>query len=109
MTSEQKAIAKENKTLPAETVVESLREVCPSVLPFTKLVGRWLWIIFPEKPPYDVLEVVKLMGFSFSRRRQAWMNPCGHFTRRARGYDPRDKYGVRDVVEDEPEETEGEK
>ena len=103
MASDSRAIAQENKTLPAETIIESLREVCPAILPHVKLVGRWLWIMFPSKPTADVLDIVKLMGFSFSKRRMAWMNPCGHFTKRARGYDPRDKYGVRDVVDDETE------
>jgi hypothetical protein len=95
-------LARENRALPEELVIDFLRDAAPSAIPHTKRVGRWLWIMFPERPDTETLATVKDLGFRFSRRRSAWLHPCGHpCRRRARGYDPRDKYGVRDVDDDE--------
>ncbi len=96
------AIARENRELPEEMVIDFLRDAAPTAIPHTKRVGRWLWIMFPAKPDETTRAAIKELGFMFSKRRAAWLHPCGHpCKRRARNYDPRDKYGVEDVDEDE--------
>lgn len=93
-----KHLASENRALPKDMVIEYLTDACPHVLTLTKHVGEWLWIMFPSKPDAQTRATLKELGFRFSKRRAAWMHPCGHFVnRQARNYDPRDKYGVEDV------------
>lgn len=94
------SVSRENALLPEEMVLEYLCESAPDSIPHTKRVGHWLWIMFPEKPPEQTRIAIKEIGFRFSKRRSAWLHPCGHpCSRPARGYDPRDKYGVQDVEE----------
>ena len=91
-------LAHENRTLPEEMVIDFIRDAAPAALPYTKRVGRWLWAIFPEKPDEETRATLRELGFLYSKRRSAWMHPCGHpCKRRARNYDPRDKYGVESV------------
>ena len=37
--------------------------------------GSWTWVKFSSKPPEDVREKLKNMGFRFSRKRLAWYLP----------------------------------
>jgi len=92
-----------NRGLSSVEVLDRLHKEKPEVLPAVRVVGRWLWAEFEEKPGEDVLKAVKVLGFRWSRRRKAWQHPCGDTGRKrpARGYDPRDKYGSRRVVGDE--------
>ena len=81
---------------------EEVRALCaedPKIAPFAYVVGRWVWATFNEKPEPETLRKIKSLGFRWNKARRCWQNPCGHFTRRARGYDPRDKYGMEDVQE----------
>jgi len=101
MTTETTHLARENRELPEEMVIDFLRDMAPAALAFTKRVGQWLWVIFPERPDEPTRLVLRELGFLYSKRRSAWLHPCGHPCRRhARGYDPRDKYGVQDVDEE---------
>ena len=80
-------------------VMEKLRnvievtELCQQRDLPARLVGRWIWIEFADKPSADVRAELKAAGFHWSPKRLAWQHNCGHPTRAARGYDPRDKYG----------------
>ena len=62
-----------------------------------RLVGRWVWIEFADKPGEDIRQALKETGFRWNRKRLAWQHNCGHYTRAAKGYDPRDKYGAVDI------------
>lgn len=57
-----------------------------------RIVGRWIWILFADKPAQEVRQGLKDMGFRWSRRRGQWSHSCGHSSRPARSYKPWDKY-----------------
>jgi hypothetical protein len=63
-----------------------------------EIVGRWLWLGFPDKPPADVREAIKAYGFRWIRKRGRWAHNCGHPSRGGVG-DPRNKYHVVRVDE----------
>ena len=48
-------LAHENRELPEEMVLDFIRDAAPEALPFTKLVGQWLWVMFPAKPDESTL------------------------------------------------------
>lgn len=61
------------------------------------VVGKWVWASFEAKPDEQTRAALKALGFRWNKARKTWQNPCGHFTRRAKGYDPRDKYGIQEL------------
>ena len=85
--------------LPPATVAEiaALKE-CPEALEYAQLVGRWVWITFPEKPSAQCRSFLKSRKYRWNTQRNAWQNSCGFYVRRA-PYDPRIKYGTEKVVE----------
>lgn len=86
----------ETATYPRLQTTEEVSQACasrPDVAPFARIVGRWVWCEFPGKPSADVRDFLKGTGFRWNKTRNAWQHPCGYFTRQARGYDPREKYG----------------
>lgn len=97
-TPEQVAIWKAMRMLSAD---ELLARMPDHLKEFTKKVGSWLWIEMDFKPAPDVIEEIKSFGFSWSAKRSAWQNPCGETNFRHRKpapYDPREKYGVQEVM-----------
>jgi len=58
------------------------------------VVGRWVWASFSDKPSDDIRSFLKATGFSWIKNRNAWAHNCGYYSKQARGYDPRDKYGT---------------
>lgn len=99
-TAEQKTAARENRSLDVETVRDSLSDMAPAALHHAKQVGNWIWICFPEKPDEETRAALLDLGFSWCKRRLAWMHPCGHFVKHRAPYDPRDKYGERDLEQE---------
>ena len=77
----------------SKNIVEVL-EFCKSRHLPARMVGRWCWIKFTEKPSADVRQSLKDFGFRWSHRRQQWSHNCGHPTKPARGYRPWDKYAT---------------
>jgi hypothetical protein len=73
--------------------LEALKD-CPEALAGAKVVGAWIWIEFPAKPGELTRDFLKARGYRWNRTRACWQHPCGHHTRAARGYDPRQKYGA---------------
>lgn len=57
-----------------------------------RVVGRWVWIKFDNKPTADVRQALKDYGFRWSRRRGQWAHNCGLASRPARAYRPWDRY-----------------
>ena len=80
----------ENKSK-SKSVIEVLEYCKDQHLP-ARLVGRWIWLRFDEKPSIEVRQSLKDMGFRWSHRRQQWANNCGRPTKPARNYAPWDKY-----------------
>jgi hypothetical protein len=99
MTTEQKELAKENRQLDAAGVIEALTLILPAALPFARIVGAWVWVVFTEKPDEVTRGTLCELGFIWNKKRGAWQHSGGTWkTRYARGYDPRQKYGERVVT-----------
>lgn len=79
---------RKNDTL---TVLQRLKEH-PEALHAARVVGRWVWIEFAEKPAAEIRDFLKVEGFNWNHTRKAWQHSCGVF-RPSAPYDPRWKYG----------------
>jgi len=65
---------------------------------FAEVVGRWVWLTFPDKPSADVREQIKGYGFRWIQKRGRWAHNCGHYSRGS-VRDPRYTYGAVPVDE----------
>lgn len=77
--------------------VARLRAELPEAIPYARIVGRWVWVEYPEKPDGQTRAALKRLGYHWSRRRGAWQHPCGWRSRRS-SRDPRAHYGVVPAV-----------
>jgi len=76
----------------SKSIIEVL-EFCKELDLPARVVGRWVWIKFTEKPSKEIRTALKAMGFRWSHRRQQWANRCQcPPTKPARNYRPWDKY-----------------
>lgn len=75
----------------SKSIIEVLEYCKAQSLP-ARVVGRWVWIEFDDKPSAEIRQGLKDMGFRWSRRRGQWAHNCGHDSRPARSYRPWDKY-----------------
>lgn len=101
MVAYDKATAKRNSKLGTGEVLERLRADLPGVVPFARIVGRWVWVVFETVPAADVRGSLSALGFHWNRKRSAWQHACGHWSGPAKGYDPRSKYGSRRIDDDD--------
>lgn len=60
-----------------------------------EVVGKWVWITFPEQPTEQVRGQLSQFGFHWNNVRKCWQHPCGQFATEGSGADPRQKYGSR--------------
>ena len=93
MTDYQKQERKANRQMSTAHVLEHLRADAPAAFDAARVVGRWVWLEFSDKPSEPVRTAIKALGFHWNRQREAWQHPCGFFMHHSPG-DPRDKYGV---------------
>lgn len=77
----------------SKSILEVL-EFCKELDLPARVVGRWVWIKFVEKPTAEIRASLKAMGFRWSHRRQQWANNCGRPTKPAMNYRPWDKYST---------------
>ena len=82
-----------NQSLETERVLEMLRREAPRFFQLSAVVGRWVWVQFPEPQPRRVTALLSEFGFHWSRRRQCWQHPCGVFSDSISSSDPRETYG----------------
>ena len=89
---------KANRTLPTPKVLNLLFQQAPAAYRLAEVVGKWIWIRFPEGPsgPQDIgrwrcHQQLAQLGFHWNRERQAWQHPCGQF-RLSSSSDPHEKY-----------------
>ncbi len=83
----------QNRSLPTDKVLDLLRQWMPDQYDLAEVVGRWIWITFPEPPPEQVRGQLSQFGFHWNNVRKCWQHPCGHLATEGSGADPREKYG----------------
>jgi len=77
-----------------------------SLSPFAEIVGRWVWLTFPDKPSADVRGQIKDFGFRWIQKRGRWAHNCGHYSMGS-VHDPRNTYGAIPVDEIQTERLVG--
>ncbi len=85
-----------NRSLPTDKVLDLLRRWMPEQYNLAEVIGKWIWITFPEAPAEQVRGQLSQFGFHWNNARKCWQHPCGQFqTEPSSGQDPRVKYGTR--------------
>jgi hypothetical protein len=82
-----------NRKLPMEKVLEKLRRWMPQQYELAEVVGKWVWISFPEPPIERVRADLSQLGFHWNNTRKCWQHPCGETLPRGQ-QEPRDKYST---------------
>ena len=85
----------QNRALSTDAVLELLRKWQPRAYDLAEVVGKWIWITFPEAPAEQVRGQLSQFGFHWNNVRKCWQHPCGQFATEGSGADPRQKYGSR--------------
>ena len=65
----------------------------PKAYDLAEVVGKWVWVTFPEQPAEQVRGQLSQFGFHWNNSRKCWQHPCGQFATEGSGQDPRQKYG----------------
>ncbi|MGD0816201.1 MAG: hypothetical protein ABSA83_21625 [Verrucomicrobiota bacterium] len=88
-----------NRQLPTAEVLNLLENEAPLLLRMVQIVGKWVWIQFPERQPREVTSILAQVGFHWNKRRQLWQHPCGIESEAGTGdYDPRKRYGCQAAI-----------
>ena len=66
-----------NRQLPVEKVLETLRQWMPRAYELAEVVGKWIWITFPEQPVEKLRADLSQLGFHWNNTRKCWQHPCG--------------------------------
>jgi hypothetical protein len=82
-----------NRALSTERVLELLRRWMPEQFGLAEVVGRWIWLTFPEPPDEKVRGQLSQFGFHWNNARKCWQHPCGQFATEGSKADPRKSYG----------------
>ena len=85
----------ENRALSTDKVLDLLHQWLPTVYDLAEVVGKWVWVTFPEQPAEQVRGQLSQFGFHWNNSRKCWQHPCGQFATEGSGQDPRQKYGSR--------------
>jgi len=85
----------ENRALSTDSVLDLLRKWLPDVYGLAEVVGKWVWVTFPEQPAETVRGQLSQFGFHWNNSRKCWQHPCGQFITEGSGQDPRQRYGSR--------------
>ena len=95
------ALRRENRSLETEQLLELLRQQAPRFYELAEVVGKWVWVAFPEKQPLDVTTALSQLGFHWNNARQTWQHPCGTVQDKEERpkYDPRKRYGSQFVAD----------
>ena len=81
------------RALPVPEVLAHLKRWYPEVYDIAEVVGKWVWVTFPEQPAETVRAGLSQVGFHWNNSRKCWQHPCGQFATEGSGQDPRQKYG----------------
>ena len=82
-----------NRSLPTDKVLDLLHEFLPAHYGLAEVVGKWIWITFPEPPPEQVRSQLSQFGFHWNNVRKCWQHPCGQTLPRG-SQEPQQKYEV---------------
>lgn len=92
------ALRRANRGLDTESLLALLRNEAPRFYELAEIVGKWVWIQFPEKQPAEITKSLSEFGFHWNNQRQTWQHPCGTLPERQE-FDPRKRYGSRFVAD----------
>ena len=81
-----------NRQLATRDLLALLRSEAPSLYDIAQVVGKWVWVEFPDKQPPQITSQLAQFGFHWNSKRQVWQHPCGVLTEGSPD-DPREKYG----------------
>jgi hypothetical protein len=84
----------ENRALATEKVLDLLRQWMPAAYDLAEVVGKWVWVTFPDQPAETVRGQLSQFGFHWNNARKCWQHPCGQFATTGSRQDPRQKYGT---------------
>jgi hypothetical protein len=79
-----------NRQLPTEQVLDLLHRRLVHAFELAEVVGKWVWITFPEPQEQQITAELSQLGFHWNSRRKVWQHPCGVF--KGEPTDPRTKY-----------------
>ena len=82
-----------NRQLPVEKVLDTLRQWMPRAYELAEVVGKWIWITFPEQPVETLRADLSQLGFHWNNTRKCWQHPCGETLPRGQ-QNPREKYAT---------------
>ena len=82
-----------NRQLPVEKVLDTLRQWMPRAYELAEVVGKWIWITFPEQPVEKLRADLSQLGFHWNNTRKCWQHPCGETLPRGQ-QNPREKYAT---------------
>ena len=82
-----------NRQLPVEKVLDTLRQWIPRAYELAEVVGKWIWISFPEQPVEKLRADLSQLGFHWNNTRKCWQHPCGETLPRGQ-QNPREKYAT---------------
>jgi hypothetical protein len=79
-----------NRSLPTNEVLDLVHRRLRHAFDFAEVVGKWVWITFPEPQEPETTAELSQLGFHWNSRRKVWQHPCGVF--KGEPVDPRTKY-----------------
>lgn len=82
-----------NRQLPVDKVLDTLRQWIPRAYELAEVVGKWIWITFPEQPVEKLRADLSQLGFHWNNTRKCWQHPCGETLPRGQ-QNPREKYAT---------------
>ena len=82
-----------NRQLPVDKVLAALKRWMPRQYELAEVVGKWIWITFPEQPIDRVRADLSQLGFHWNNTRKCWQHPCGETLPRGQ-QEPREKYAT---------------
>jgi hypothetical protein len=88
----------QNRSLSTDQVLDLLRQWLPEQFNLAEIVGKWIWVTFPEPPAEKIRGQLSQFGFHWNNHRKCWQHPCGQFATEGSGADPRQKYGTRQAI-----------
>ena len=86
------AMRRANRALNTNRLLVLLRSDAPDFFQIAEIVGRWVWITFPEKQPSNITWLLAELGFHWNNARQTWQHPCGTIINQRADYDPCKRY-----------------